>query len=110
MLRIDNAPGTLLSAGDRVELHPATDAWMRGERFGEVLRSSQYRAPTLVRVKLDARVHHEDCAEPNPAVVSRTLSYAHLAAWIDGQGGSLYGRAHAQRAARLLPILSTSER
>jgi hypothetical protein len=23
--------------GDRVELHPATDAWMAGDRFGQVI-------------------------------------------------------------------------
>ena len=40
--------------GDRVELHPGTDTWMRGERFGTVLPASQYRAVTLVRVKLDS--------------------------------------------------------
>lgn len=24
--------------GDRVELHPATDTWMRGDRYGEIVR------------------------------------------------------------------------
>ena len=24
--------------GDRVELHPATDAWMRGDRFGQITK------------------------------------------------------------------------
>ena len=26
----------LYKPGDRVQLHPATDAWMRGDRFGEI--------------------------------------------------------------------------
>lgn len=36
--------------GQRVELHPATDWWMRGARFGDVVRLGR----TLVHVKLDA--------------------------------------------------------
>ena len=24
--------------GDRVELHPATDAWARGDRYGQIVR------------------------------------------------------------------------
>ena len=35
--------------GDRVELHPATDAWMRGDRFGEVTTVGR----TLVHVQMD---------------------------------------------------------
>ena len=40
-------------AGDRVELHPGTDAWMRGERYGTVCKS-QRQTMTLVRVELDS--------------------------------------------------------
>jgi hypothetical protein len=36
-------------AGDSVELHPATDLWMRGVRFGEVVSVGR----KLVLVKLD---------------------------------------------------------
>lgn len=25
-----------MKVGDRVQLHPSTDAWMRGDRYGEV--------------------------------------------------------------------------
>lgn len=28
----------VLDIGDRVELHPATDAWMSGDRYGEVTK------------------------------------------------------------------------
>ena len=40
-------------AGDRVELHPATDARMRGERYGTVSKS-QRGTRTLMRVELDS--------------------------------------------------------
>ena len=41
--------GDKLQPGTRVELHPATDAWMMGDRFGEVER----QAGDVVRVKMD---------------------------------------------------------
>ena len=36
--------------GDRVQLHPATDSWMRGERYGEVVNVTH----SLVIVRLDS--------------------------------------------------------
>lgn len=53
-----------IKTGDRVELHPATDDWMRGDRYGTVVgfgRSTPYRDKTTgetghaipVKVKLD---------------------------------------------------------
>ena len=27
-----------MNTGDRIELHPATDAWMQGDRYGTVVR------------------------------------------------------------------------
>ena len=51
--------------GVRIQLHPATDHWMRGERFGHViaLLSRNY-----VRVKLDVsgrtiRLHVDNIGE-----------------------------------------------
>ena len=38
-------------ADDRVELHPALDLWMMGDRFGTVIRDA--RRPYKVQVKLD---------------------------------------------------------
>lgn len=35
--------------GQRVELHPATDAWMFGDRYGEVVKVGR----KLVHVKMD---------------------------------------------------------
>jgi hypothetical protein len=29
---------TLLAVGDRVQLHPGTDVWMQGDRFGEIVK------------------------------------------------------------------------
>ena len=37
------------AVGDRVELHPATDRWMRGDRFGTVAKLGR----RYVHVKLD---------------------------------------------------------
>lgn len=48
------------SVGDRVALHPATDAWMQGDKYGEVVgfargkRDSMGRIRKLVQVKLDS--------------------------------------------------------
>lgn len=38
--------------GDRVELHPGTDLWMRGVRYGQVVGSS-FTPNDRVKVKLD---------------------------------------------------------
>jgi hypothetical protein len=29
------------SVGDRIQLHPATDAWMMGDRFGQIRKVTQ---------------------------------------------------------------------
>lgn len=74
-----------MKTGDRVQLHPATDDWMRGDRFGEVVgfgRSKNeyietFRGPRVesgfrvvrpVLVKLDVsgktkRFHPDDVLE-----------------------------------------------
>jgi hypothetical protein len=43
-------PVSAFTAGTRVELHPATDLWMRGARYGAVVTSGR----TRVTVRLDA--------------------------------------------------------
>ena len=40
-----------LEIGDRVQLHPATDHWMRGQRYGEVVGLPL--GGTAVRVQFD---------------------------------------------------------
>jgi len=39
-----------MELGTRVQLHPATDWWMRGARFGEVVKIGR----KLIHVRLDA--------------------------------------------------------
>jgi hypothetical protein len=36
-------------AGDRVQLHPATDAWMMGDRYGTVIKIGRQ----LLHVRMD---------------------------------------------------------
>ena len=50
--------GNTYTIGDRVELHPATDLWMMGARFGEVVGTS-LTPNDRVRVKLDAFPNRE---------------------------------------------------
>lgn len=45
--------GNGYAVGDRVELHPGTDLWMRGARFGVVVRTS-CTPNDRVHVELDA--------------------------------------------------------
>jgi hypothetical protein len=39
----------IVKEGDRVELHPATDRWMRGDRFGTVVKIGR----KYVHIKLE---------------------------------------------------------
>lgn len=40
--------------GERVELHPGTDAWMRGDRYGEIVAVVERHGHVVsVRVKMD---------------------------------------------------------
>lgn len=50
-LRGRDTPATSdFTIGDRVQLHPATDLWARGARFGDVVSVGR----KLVRVHVDA--------------------------------------------------------
>ena len=44
--------GSGYEVGDRVELHPTTDLWMRGARYGEVIGTS-LTSGDRVKVRLD---------------------------------------------------------
>ena len=46
--------GNGYNVGDRVELHPGTDLWMRGARYGTVIQRSLTNVDR-VRVELDKR-------------------------------------------------------
>ncbi len=40
--------------GERVELHPGTDAWMRGDRYGEIVAVVEQHGRVMsVRVRMD---------------------------------------------------------
>jgi hypothetical protein len=40
----------VVNVGDKVQSHPATDAWMQGDRFGEVVKVGR----KYVHVKMDS--------------------------------------------------------
>lgn len=44
-----NAADRTYWVGVRVELHPGTDAWMRGDRFGDVVKARR----KLLYVRMD---------------------------------------------------------
>lgn len=46
--------GNGYTVGDRVEIHPGTDLWMRGARYGTVKRLSMTPADR-VHVEMDAK-------------------------------------------------------
>lgn len=49
--------------GERVELHPATDLWMRGARFGTIVKALPVRRAYLVKLDKVARtrrIRHHD--------------------------------------------------
>ena len=41
--------------GKRIEMHPATDQWMRGDRYGEIVSETRHsaRRGLYVMVRLD---------------------------------------------------------
>ena len=54
-----------LREGQRVELHPATDAWMRGDRFGTVKLIGR----RFVYVKGDSGLMHQVSARDIVAII-----------------------------------------
>jgi hypothetical protein len=42
--------------GDRVQLHPATDAWMAGDRYGTVAYGSKHATHVLVHCDRSDRI------------------------------------------------------
>ena len=57
MISVYGYDGSCYGVGDRVELHPATDLWMRGARYGIVRRMSSTRNDR-VHVELDKLPGH----------------------------------------------------
>lgn len=54
-------------AGDRIEMHPASDRWMRGDRFAEVQRVGR----KLLLVKFD---RSKDVVNVHPRNVGEVVS------------------------------------
>jgi hypothetical protein len=52
MISVYGYDDSCFGVGDRVELHPATDLWMRGARYGTV-RGISCTPKDRVRVELD---------------------------------------------------------
>lgn len=42
-----------MKVGDRVEIHPRFDDWMRGDRYGVIQRITSRRGVTVYHVNLD---------------------------------------------------------
>lgn len=55
-----------LNVGDRVQMHPATDCWMRGDKFAEVL----LLARSWVRVRFD---RDQQVVDVNPRSILEVL-------------------------------------
>jgi hypothetical protein len=55
--RVNNQPGGTFHAGDRVEIHPRFDLWMRGDRYGTVVKDSKLGVYVLMD-KLGKRLRY----------------------------------------------------
>lgn len=51
MATLTGFDGSIIKLHSRIEMHPGTDFWARGARFGTVIRVNTLR--DLARVKLD---------------------------------------------------------
>lgn len=55
----------IYTMGTRVELHPGTDAWMRGDRYGDIVAVSCRRGRVVYRVRMDASGRLRSVAQGN---------------------------------------------
>lgn len=85
-----NPTGHGFETGNRVQLHPGTDLWMRGDRYGEVVEVTK----TRVRVKLDKSgrkvwLQGRNVMHANPTKGERAFEKAKFKSlrqrWIDGE-------------------------
>lgn len=53
MLTITDYEGNQVGIGSRVELHPATDLWMRGARYGTIDRLKEDNGTLVAMVRMD---------------------------------------------------------
>ena len=52
---IPRKPLPPFSVGDKVQLHPATDTWMRGDRYGTVAKVTRSRVSVTLDVSGQTR-------------------------------------------------------
>lgn len=67
----DNAKPSWFSTGQRIETHPATDAWMRGDRFGTVTVIGR----KYVSIKMDVSKRTLRMLPSNIGLSSYTVRY-----------------------------------
>ena len=67
--------------GARVELHPGTDLWMMGARYGTVVGVATIEGKEMLRVQLD-RISH---GRP------KLLAWEDIGRWLSQPGGCDYG-------------------
>lgn len=67
--------------GRRVELHPGTDLWMMGARYGTVVGVATIGGKEMLRVQLD-RISH---GRP------KLLAWEDIGRWLSRAGGRDYG-------------------
>lgn len=64
-MRVQGYDGVEYGVGERVELHPGTDLWMRGARYGTVTKIAQTKSgDVMVRVDVD-RLKHATSGTPD---------------------------------------------
>ena len=69
--------------GCRVEVHPGTDLWMMGARYGTVVGVAKIRGKEMLRVQMD-RV-----SQGRP----KLLAWGDIGRWLSQPGGCDYGDA-----------------
>lgn len=65
-MKIDDFALSDFTVNNRIELHPATDAWMRGDRYGTIVA----RGRKYLRVKMDRSLR---VIKVSPASVGRII-------------------------------------
>lgn len=67
--------------GCRVEVHPGTDLWMMGARYGTVVGVAKIRGKEMLRVQMDK------VGQGRP----RLLAWGDIGRWLSRPGGLDYG-------------------
>ena len=60
-----------MTVGTRIEMHPATNAWITGDRYGAIVKVT----PTHVHVKLDRSGRTRPVRPENVLPIRRTFGY-----------------------------------